>query len=521
MGFFNDFFHSPARGARRIVESLAMGSGDFSGLEGLSLQKQLDTLDRAVRDLVWDERFDAAEQVFTFAASLTPLALLERRLDFYRVQERIDDEVATLRTAVKAHPRNPEPRARLARLLGDLDRATEALALLQAAPAEDALLDLERCAVLIDLGRGDEALPELEEMVPQLEGALRGAFDDNYRILRERLMRANALLDDVHVTREGGQARVLSAASRGQIDRHAAINYTLIGQGLMARSGAQPVSLRVQPLDEDGTALALDNARGDLIARTRHGLSELRLGHPSRAKLLFSRAHEADASYFPAALGLGAAMRMEETHAIRRIDDLPALHSITGLERLLPDWAALTELERRVVHASALPLRCALPALSKARAQLIVLPLDVRPSDRRELSEVGESDEPHAVATDALAGFAMPHLAVVRLEDLLDTTSPNMSWVFAHELAHMAMWRLPERTQQSIERLHQRALDNPWAVGGYQQKNPQEFFAVGYEGWLRTKYRRHGAPVRDEAGIVDELFALFDRIDAADSFSGL
>ncbi len=177
----------------------------------------------------------------------------------------------------------------------------------------------------------------------------------------------------------------------------------------------------------------------------------------------------------------------------------------------MPDWPALSEEERQVVLTSAWPLRSALPVLADKGVRIRILPLDVRASDLEELgwTDGVRSEDHHDLST--ASGLATPHLAVARIEELLDTVSDS-SWTFAHELAHLVFFHLPQPERERVEALYQRALETPHATEEYQGRNVDEFFAVSYERWLGVVHHRPRAQLADAAGIGDAIKAMFDEV---------
>jgi hypothetical protein len=196
---------------------------------------------------------------------------------------------------------------------------------------------------------------------------------------------------------------------------------------------------------------------------------------------------------------------------------LPAFPEPEGLGAIVPDLAALTPLERRVVCASAAPLAGALPAVATVGAHIRLLPIGVRPTDVPELSLASRGRTDDHRSYDAIGGLAAPRLAVARIDELLDVVTDH-GLVFAHELAHLAFFHLAGELRAQVEALYQEATGLGWVAEAYALKNPDEFFAVSYTDWLRARF---GLPLRrepDDAGIFDGLADVFKALarDAAE-----
>ena len=517
MGVLDWLFGSSARRAKALLAALRAGDPQaFVPLESLRVEALDEVLHRAVKDLLFEEEYAAAELVLDYAKARDPSLLLDHRIELCHREGRIEEAMATLRVAVEVAPKDPRWRASLAQHLADHGDGDEALDLLDEAPAPDSLLYVARAHVLVELGEYAMAGELLDVLIPRLEAGLRGAFEGEWRQIKELFDQACALQEEVSAARGGREASVLQAAARGKLRKEAAVNYTLIGAALMARGRVSPAEVRLRPpVDEDAAWARVDANPRDVRALCHLGITLLRLEEPAQARDRFREAHDLDTTWFPAALGLGAAMRFVDRGVLAGLRDLPeegALGAIPGLKQLVPDWDALTPSERRVVQASAWPLRSVVSTLAEAGATFRILPLDVRPSDLRELSDL-PGIEPHERTPDAAAGLARPEIAVARIEDLLDTVTDH-SWVFAHELAHLALWAMPEESQRDVIRLWHAVQEMPWVVGNYQASDPHEFFAVGYEGWLRRRYKRKNAPLRDEEGVADTIDGWFDALAA-------
>jgi tetratricopeptide (TPR) repeat protein len=392
---------------------------------------------------------------------------------------------------------------------GDLDGAEATLA---RGDRQEPKFVLLRIRILFERGERQAATELLQQLGRQVEVRRRGdlGFVDPYwagvgeevERLREMLLREL----------EGDEAVLRDAVASGKLAPRSGVNHSLVGAAAMSRSERIAERLELQPV-----ALALAEAQRVLSrdptvpwALLRAGEAHLRIGDWGDARKLFRELVEQDPSYFPGQLGLGAVLTLEEHRAEAALRELPDDDPDPAWGPIIPDLPVLTRDERRVVAASASPLRRALPGLLAAGAWIRLLPLDVRPTDVPELARLqGQRLDTRAVA--GLTGLASSEgYAIARIEGLLDTCSPG-SWVFAHELAHLAFWFLPEPEQRSFEALYEAERSVAWAFTEYQRQNVDEFFAVSYADWLRERHGQRVTPA-DSEGAWARVSAWFDQL---------
>ncbi len=331
-------------------------------------------------------------------------------------------------------------------------------------------------------GRSKEALEVAGPLLEYLEaeaqrGMLGGGVDpQEYQELK-------TLYDELVAETQGAEAVTVDAARRRQLDARAAVNFTLLAGELMNRSPRIAVHLElktVQEYEQLGKEL-LEKDPKSAVGMCQLGIAALRRGDDRRAVELFEAARDADPSHFGALLGSGAARQIDQRNLYREARMLPDAVTWPGLVEVVPDWPALTDLERRVVCASVEPLKWFLPRLAKVGARMRILPLDVRVVDVPEFAELqAERAEDDHRSYAALGGVAQHGVACARIESLLDVSSDG--WTFAHEFAHVAHHAFDEDTQRTIEDLHERANgeDEEYAFTQYQLSNPFEFFACAY-----------------------------------------
>ncbi len=383
----------------------------------------------------------------------------------------------------------------LARVLADLEleegEPSRAVAILErfGANSSFALRHLLARALFAD-DRSKEALEVAEPLVEYLDaearrGMLGGGVDpQEYQDLK-------ALYDELVAETQGREAVTVDAARRRQLDARAAVNFMLLAGELMNRSPRIAVHLElktVREYEQLGKELLAKDPRS-AAGLCQLGIAALRKGDDREAVKLFEEARDADASHFGALLGSGAARQIDQRDLYRAARRLPEAVSWPGLVEVVPDWPALTELERRVVCASVEPLKWFLPRMAEAGARMHILPLDVRVVDLPEfasLQTVREEDDHRSYA--ALGGVAHHGVACARIESLLDVSLDG--WTFAHEFAHVAHELFDEGTQRTIEELHRRANDEDeaYAFIQYQLSDPFEFFACAYVNHLLEQH---------------------------------
>jgi len=148
-----------------------------------------------------------------------------------------------------------------------------------------------------------------------------------------------------------------------------------------------------------------------------------------------------------------------------------------------------------------------------------LLPIDVRLVDVAEFRHLdGRRVNSQAWAAVQGAASESEGLALARIDGLLDTVSPE-SWVFAHELAHVAFWHLPEADQRAFLDLFQAARQVEWVWSEYQRSNEDEFFACSFQDYLREKYQRRGRLPEDSEGWWRRVRAYFQGLEATRDFA--
>ncbi len=476
----------------------AVLAGNSTPFERLAWLKndpdRLDALAVASRALTFEERYTEAQFVLDHAAELKPLGLIERRIDLARMRQRPDDELALVRQACDAFPKDPAWRSRLAELLIEFDQPTEALAALEATGEKSRILDTTRAHVLAELGRFDEARTLAQELARYWDEAARGSLMEGGMLdAAHHHGRCLDVLEQIAGAEQGLGGRVLASAASGRMDRHAHQNYTAIGLALMEEGKGAITAPLTLPDEHADDALKADPSGADTLCAA--GIAALRLGDLGRAGARFRKAHQEDVQHFPAALGLGATLRLQQHDALKTLDRLPEPTPLSVLDRLLPDLDALTPDELRVVFASTEPLRSLLDQLIETGVQVRILPLAGR-------------------VTDLASGAGPMHS--VRVEDLLDTTSDGLPWRLATLLGELAAAHLPAQSRRELQDLHHRAVAHEWAVGTWAQLDVEALFGSAYQGWLQRKYGSKWAPKRDQEGLVKDLKALITRIAATD-----
>ena len=181
------------------------------------------------------------------------------------------------------------------------------------------------------------------------------------------------------------------------------------------------------------------------------------------------------------------------------------------LAQVLIDWPALTAAERTAVHAAVAPLAPQLLAVARAGAVARVLPIDARLVDLPAFADAsGERLEDDDRCLDAITGAATASVCAAKIEGLLGLGSDH-GWVFAHELAHLVHFHLPEPLQAELEQLFDTLSADDFVLTTYQARNSAEFFAVAYEDFLCERY---ALPSRREAGAahIEPVFDFIERL---------
>jgi hypothetical protein len=180
------------------------------------------------------------------------------------------------------------------------------------------------------------------------------------------------------------------------------------------------------------------------------------------------------------------------------------------LSAVVPDYAALTELERRVVVASAQPFAAVLPKLAEQGVTLRILPIDVRATDLGLFEDIsGERTDDHR-SYDAINAVATHGGAVAKIEELLDVTDGG--WTFAHQLALLAFFHMPDAQSEAWLELYERACKIGYANIDFALSNADQFFAVSYVEYLCHRHEVHGGHEADDTGIRAALMAKFDEL---------
>lgn len=510
---------------RKAIDRALAGVADDDDLanhapiEALPAALRAETYGRVALALFHDERYAAAKVSLAAALALAPdeveLHGLAATIASH-LGER-DEAIAAQRRVVDARPREVEPLVALAEMLIDSERIDEAIELLHAGRGlDDPGLETRLAEALFVSGRHAEALELLDQVCAFYDVELKRGFGNDWQALKARADEASRLLDDVFAELHGREATIELAAADGKLDARAGVNYRLLGARLAATGSRVAEVLELQ--DPDATERRgrdrLAREPGSAAGLVLVGIAQLRAGQAAAARKTFERACEADGRCFAAFLGLGAALDHESYgfHKRARRFELPA-ELPAELAQVVPDLAALTEAERRVVWASAQPLAPFLPVLAARGVTLRILPIDVRATDIDLFERVaGERAEDHR-SYDAITGVATHGGAVAKIEELLDIGEHG--WTFAHELAHLAFFHLDEDLAAPLLALHARALEVGYASTEYALSNPDEFFAVSYTDYLLQHHDLAGQPLADDAGIRDELVRYFDHLSAA------
>ena len=486
---------------------------DHAPIEALPADLQAHAYYTLALALHEDERYAAARVTLERALAVAPDEMELHRLAGAIAAELGDGDgaIEAQRRIVASHPDDHAAIGALAEQLIAADRLDEVIALLQPLRADgDPELDTRLAEALFVQGKTEDALAILDEVCETYDAQMKRVYGYEWQALRERAAVAERLRADAYAELHGREATIELAAAAGKLDATAGVNYRLLGARLAATSDRLADELVLQ--DPDAT-----EARGRAVLEAKRaaglvliGSAQLRRGDVGVAKQTFERASEADGRCFAAFLGIGAALDHERHSFHRRAARLAHKRAPSAeLAGVVPDLAALTEPERRVVWASAEPLVALLPVLGERDVTIRILPIDVRATDVGLFADAANqraADDQRSY--DAITGMATHGGAIAKIEELLDIVSDG-GWTFAHELAHLAFFHMTDDQRAPLLEIYERATEVGYANIGYALKNPDEFFAVSYTDYLRDLHGLPGVPIADDVGIQQALMSYF------------
>lgn len=344
----------PQTSTRQLADRLLAAPPDQAEalLARYGRKQVIEILHRALRDLSLDDRLPERADLVDRLVDLAPVdslgwALALGDAGFPGPAER------ACRQVLGDQPGHIQARMGLAGLRRSAGDVEGALAILDGGARDEPWFLLIRAEIEVDRGRRDEAAVLLRRVLAQQSQAHRSEGHASY--WAQVAPRADRLREMLLRDLEGDEAVLRDAASSGRLQPNSGINHTLVGLAAMARSARVATHLELISVDD---ALAAAVRGGDQrTARVREGEARLRGGDTARARSVFRGLVDDEPSFFPAQLGLGAALILEEHGAIRKLGNLP--DALPGPEWLpvVPDMPVLTPEEKRVVAASAEPLR--------------------------------------------------------------------------------------------------------------------------------------------------------------------
>jgi tetratricopeptide (TPR) repeat protein len=466
-----------------------------------------------------DERTDDARRALERSRALAPdrtdtllfLAELERDAG------NGDAAIAHYRALLTAAPGAAGQALDLARLLAARESYPEIIALLLPFRGHVSIeLRVLLARALFAVERHAEVLEVAGPVIKDAERELGGFLSGDLRGELIIHMRDATHLHDESFAALHGREQVIEAdVHRGRLIANSGANFRLLGEARMTAAPAWTPDTVLR--DIDGTAAFGEAliARGERSRGLCHlGMAALRRHKSSQARDLFEKARDLDESNFAAFLGVGAAIDHDQSGAVRRVarlpDPPPSLPP--ALAQVLVDWPALSAAERTAVHAAVAPLASRLTAVAAAGAIVRVLPIDARLVDLREFSDGSGERLEDERCLDAITGAAMPKLCASKIEEQL-TFAGERGWVFAHELAHLVHYHLPDAACDELEALFAEIDAQGFVLTNYQTRNVAEFFAVAYEDYLCDLYT---LPSAREAGLehLEPVFAFIDQLTA-------
>lgn len=346
----------------------------------------------------------------------------------------------------------------------------------------------------------EKALETIRPFIERVEFERMGvvASDDDYRQTRR-------LYDDLLAQHEGAEALTMDLLRRGQLDPRSGVNHRELAKGLMVGSKTRAAQVALQSI-EQLDALSVGAEPTDIAALIARGEAALRREAFTAATAALEAAQALDPNHFAPALGLAFIRDCQQRGLFKSAWAVPELPRPDRLEQVVPDWPALSRLERRVVLASTWPVSGLISTLAAQGCTIRLLPLAVRPSDLPELAELeGLRVEDDHRSWEGLEGMAAERLAVTRIDALFDTTPDGLT--FAHELAHLAERVLPLRLKLELARLYDEAQSHEHAFEQYSLRNVHEFFAVHATHALT---RRLGRPLNLEFDADGQLKRVLD-----------
>jgi tetratricopeptide (TPR) repeat protein len=464
-----------------------------------------------------EERTDDARRALQRSRQLAPertdtllfLADLERDAGEY------DAAIDHYRSLLAAAPGAMLQALELARLLADREAHGEIIELLTPFRAHASIeVRLRLARALFETERYADVIAVVGPVVKDAERELHNIV---HRELRNELVAQRHLATDLHddaYAHLHGREQVIEAdVHRGRLDARSGANFRLLGEARMV--DAPPWTPDTALRDLDGTAAHGEAliANGEKSRGLCHlGVAALRRHKTSEARNRFEAARDLDDRNFAAYLGIGAAIDHDKLRAVQRVRRLPeppeSLPAVLG--QILVDWPSLTPDERACVHAAVAPLAAQLPAVAAAGGIARVLPIDARLIDLPEFAEDAGVRLDDARCLDAITGASSARLCASKVEELLNF-SGDAGWVFAHELAHLVHFHLPEDRCAQLDALFAELAASEFVLTTYQTRNTAEFFAVAYEDYLANLY---SLPSTREAGFeyLEPVFAFIDSL---------
>jgi hypothetical protein len=421
---------------------------DASVVDAIGLRAaRIEVLYQLSSELLLDDRAAEAAPLLARLADDDSLVAGHRAASLLDTSERPAME-RLVRRALADWPRQAPLRHAYAQALHRLGESEAALAVVTAAPVPDPDLALLRADILADTGRDDEAA--------RIHRVVASSALDGYSQHAAQLLAA-AEADDGEVVR--------AVAGTGALTPGAWSNHLAVG---LEQRAAEPTALGpfapIRPVGEamEQALRLVERAPEDPLACCALAMEEMRHGDLRRAVDGFRGALEQAPHLFVTQLGLAASLQLT-AQGFDRLQALPPADPAHAA--WFADWAALTDLERRVASASVAPLE---RWLSSAGAPpLRILPLTARPDDL----PTGE----------AMAGF---------VQDLYDV-DPQHGWSVAQWVARAVFARMPDGDRLVVvEALEQAEASPPERrVLGAGLDELDVFFAQAVTAWLSTRHR--------------------------------
>lgn len=247
------------------------------------------------------------------------------------------------------------------------------------------------------------------------------------------------------------------------------------------------------------------DAEKEPLCKYYEGMRALREQQYVDAMARFREAVELDLEAFGAYFGWAACENLQRGEPLPEVAALPPAE-MEALEKVVPDWHAMTAAERRIALAALGPIAGFLPAMAKEGATMTVHPLDVRLrdlyADRVEMRFGAEDRGPQAQSA-----FAAKKRAHVRLDEFLHVrpehfTFARMAGYLVADVVEARGGKTAQSARETMGRAKGALMSGARVTGSI-----EEFFATGVE--LLACVRLFGEAAHSEYAEAFEKAGMF------------